>query len=100
MKRSVIVVLAIVAGILGAAAVRLHAQDSQPHEVSISAKRFEFTPSQVTLKRGANYLRLPSGALKDGVINATLRGERLGSGSRSRFLSEGSEARSRSLSRS
>ncbi|MGE8165245.1 alpha-2-macroglobulin family protein [Paraburkholderia sp. NPDC080076] len=29
---------------------------------------------KVTLKRGANYLRLPSGALKDGVINATLRG--------------------------
>jgi uncharacterized protein YfaS (alpha-2-macroglobulin family) len=28
---------------------------------------------KVTLKRGANYLRLPSGALKDGVINATLR---------------------------
>jgi len=28
---------------------------------------------KVTLKRGANYLRLPSGALKDGVIDATLR---------------------------
>jgi alpha-2-macroglobulin len=28
---------------------------------------------KVTLRRGANYLRLPSGALKDGVINATLR---------------------------
>jgi uncharacterized protein YfaS (alpha-2-macroglobulin family) len=28
---------------------------------------------KVTLKRGANYLRLPGGALKDGVINASLR---------------------------
>ncbi len=28
---------------------------------------------KVTLKRGANYLRLPSGALKAGVIDATLR---------------------------
>jgi uncharacterized protein YfaS (alpha-2-macroglobulin family) len=28
---------------------------------------------KVTLKRGANYLRLPSGALKAGVINASLR---------------------------
>jgi uncharacterized protein YfaS (alpha-2-macroglobulin family) len=28
---------------------------------------------KVTLKRGANYLRLPTGALKAGVINATLR---------------------------
>ncbi|MGN8135722.1 alpha-2-macroglobulin family protein [Paraburkholderia sp. 22099] len=28
---------------------------------------------KVTLKRGANYLRLPGGALKAGVINATLR---------------------------
>ncbi|MFM0646534.1 alpha-2-macroglobulin [Paraburkholderia bryophila] len=28
---------------------------------------------KVTLKRGANYLRLPSGALKAGVINSTLR---------------------------
>nr|WP_260854526.1 alpha-2-macroglobulin [Paraburkholderia sp. BCC1884] len=28
---------------------------------------------KVTLRRGANYLRLPTGALKDGVIDATLR---------------------------
>jgi len=28
---------------------------------------------KVTLRRGANYLRLPTGALKAGVINATLR---------------------------
>jgi cytochrome c oxidase subunit II len=52
MKRSAILVLAIIAGTLGAAAVRLHAQDVPPREISITAKRFEFTPNQITLKRG------------------------------------------------
>ena len=28
------------------------AQDAPPREISITAKRFEFTPNQITLKRG------------------------------------------------
>ena len=46
MKRSVILALAVLAGSLSAA------QDAPPREISISAKRFEFTPNQITLKRG------------------------------------------------
>jgi cytochrome c oxidase subunit 2 len=46
MKRFVILALAILAGSLSAA------QDAPPREISISAKRFEFTPNQLTLKRG------------------------------------------------
>jgi cytochrome c oxidase subunit II len=46
MKRSVILALAVLAGSLSAA------QDAPPHEISITAKRFEFTPNQITLKRG------------------------------------------------
>ena len=46
MKRSVILALAVLAGSLSAA------QDAPTREVSITAKRFEFTPNQITLKRG------------------------------------------------
>jgi len=46
MKRFVIIALAILAGSLSAA------QDAPPREISITAKRFEFTPNQITLKRG------------------------------------------------
>ncbi|HEV7427124.1 MAG TPA: cupredoxin domain-containing protein [Thermoanaerobaculia bacterium] len=47
MKRSAILVLLIVA-----ATVAVRAQDPAPREISITAKRFEFTPNQITLKRG------------------------------------------------
>lgn len=47
MKRSVILVLVIITGTLV-----IHAQDPAPREVSITAKRFEFMPNQITLKRG------------------------------------------------
>ena len=52
MKRSLIPLVSVL--ILGATAfaLRLRAQEPQPRVVSISAKRFEFTPNQVTLKRG------------------------------------------------
>jgi len=46
MKRFAIIALAIVAASLSAA------QDAPPREISITAKRFEFTPNQITLKRG------------------------------------------------
>jgi len=46
MKRSIILALAVLAGSLSAA------QDAPPREISITAKRFEFTPNQITLKRG------------------------------------------------
>ena len=46
MKRSIILALAVLAGTLTAA------QDAPPREISITAKRFEFTPNQITLKRG------------------------------------------------
>jgi cytochrome c oxidase subunit 2 len=46
MKRSIILALAVLAGTLSAA------QDAPPREISITAKRFEFTPNQITLKRG------------------------------------------------
>jgi len=52
MKRSLISFLAITVVTLGAAGVRLHAQESQPRVVTISAKRFEFNPPQITVKRG------------------------------------------------
>ena len=52
MKRVLIPLLSIVIIALTAAAFRLFAQDSQPRVVTISAKRFEFTPNQITLKRG------------------------------------------------
>jgi cytochrome c oxidase subunit 2 len=52
MKRPAFLALAIIAATVGAAAVRLHAQEAAPREISISAKRFEFTPNQLTLKRG------------------------------------------------
>jgi cytochrome c oxidase subunit 2 len=46
MKRSAILVLAVLAASLSAA------QDVPPREIFISAKRFEFAPNQITLKRG------------------------------------------------
>jgi cytochrome c oxidase subunit 2 len=52
MKRSFISLLAVTLITAGAATLRLHAQESQPRVVTISAKRFEFTPGQLTLKRG------------------------------------------------
>ena len=52
MKRILIPIFSIV--IIGMTAVgfRLSAQEPQPRVVTISAKRFEFTPNQITLKRG------------------------------------------------
>ena len=47
MKRLMILILVIVA-----AALAVRAQDPAPREISITAKRFEFTPNQITLKRG------------------------------------------------
>src|SRR5947209_3588371 len=52
MKRFVIVFFSVVILASTAAALRLVAQESQPQVVTISAKRFEFTPNQITLKRG------------------------------------------------
>jgi cytochrome c oxidase subunit 2 len=49
MKRVVTIVVSII--LLGVTAI-LFAQESQPRVVTISAKRFEFTPNQITLKRG------------------------------------------------
>ena len=47
MKRSLMFAIPVL--IIGMTIV---AQESQPRVVTISAKRFEFTPSQITLKRG------------------------------------------------
>ncbi|HEY3052440.1 MAG TPA: cupredoxin domain-containing protein [Thermoanaerobaculia bacterium] len=52
MKRSLIVVLSLVIASMTAVGFHLYAQDAQPRVVTISAKRFEFTPNQITLKRG------------------------------------------------
>ena len=52
MKRSLILVLSIVTVGMVAVGFRLYAQEPQPRVVTISAKRFEFTPNQITLKRG------------------------------------------------
>ena len=52
MKRFVIVFFSVVILAATAAALRLVAHESQPQVVTISAKRFEFTPNQITLKRG------------------------------------------------
>ena len=52
MKRSINIVLSIVILGMTAAGLHLHAQESSPRVVTISAKRFEFTPNQITLKRG------------------------------------------------
>lgn len=52
MKRSLTLAFSIV--IIGMTAVGFHlyAQESSPRVVTISAKRFEFTPNQITLERG------------------------------------------------
>jgi cytochrome c oxidase subunit II len=52
MKRSLIFALSVMVISLSAAGLRLYAQESQPRVVTISAKRFEFTPNQLTLKVG------------------------------------------------
>jgi cytochrome c oxidase subunit 2 len=52
MKRVLIPVLSIVVIGMTAVALRLYAQETQPRVVTISAKRFEFTPNQINLKRG------------------------------------------------
>jgi len=49
-KRFVIVLCLVI--ITTAAGFRLFAQESQPRVITISAKRFEFTPNQITLQRG------------------------------------------------
>src|SRR3954454_1556175 len=46
MKRFAALVLLIIAATLSAG------QDAAPREISITAKRFEFTPNQITIKRG------------------------------------------------
>ena len=52
MKRSITIALSLLIIGMTAAAIGLKAQESQPQVVAISAKRFEFTPNQITLKRG------------------------------------------------
>ena len=52
MKRALVPILSIVIIGMTAAALRVFAQEPQPRVVAISAKRFEFTPNQITLKRG------------------------------------------------
>lgn len=47
MKRATLFALSILI-----AAMTIVAQESQPRVVTVSAKRFEFTPNQITLKRG------------------------------------------------
>jgi len=52
MKRILIALLSFAITGITATAFRLYAQDSQPRVVTISAKQFEFTPNQITLKHG------------------------------------------------
>ena len=52
MKRYLPIALSIVTTGMTAVGLHLYAQESQPRVVTISAKRFEFTPKQITLKRG------------------------------------------------
>lgn len=52
MKRALILAFAISVMAMTAATFRLLAQPAQPRVVNISAKRFEFTPSEITLQRG------------------------------------------------
>jgi cytochrome c oxidase subunit 2 len=52
MKRSITLTLSLLIIGMTAVAFRLKAQEPQPQVVTISAKRFEFTPNQITLKRG------------------------------------------------
>jgi cytochrome c oxidase subunit 2 len=47
MKRNAAVALVLVLFVL-----QLHSQETAPRVITISAKKFEFTPSQLTLKRG------------------------------------------------
>jgi cytochrome c oxidase subunit 2 len=54
MNRRLTVALVTFLSLAGAAAVVVHldAQEKPPRVIAISAKRFEFTPGQITLKRG------------------------------------------------
>jgi cytochrome c oxidase subunit 2 len=52
MKKSLIIAYSIGIIALAAASFRLSAGETQPRVVTISAKRFEFTPNQITLKLG------------------------------------------------
>lgn len=52
MKRLFIITLTIMAIGMAAAGVRAYAQEPEARIVTVSAKRFEFTPSQITLRRG------------------------------------------------
>src|SRR5713101_9627850 len=52
MKRSITIALSLLIIGMTAVGLRLFAQETQPQVVAISAKRFEFTPNQITLKRG------------------------------------------------
>jgi cytochrome c oxidase subunit 2 len=47
MKRFMILII-----VIAAATLAVRAQDPAPREIAITAKRFEFTPNQITLKRG------------------------------------------------
>jgi cytochrome c oxidase subunit II len=47
MKRFIMVIVATVA-----LSTAVHAQEVEPRAITISAQQFEFTPSEVTLKRG------------------------------------------------
>jgi cytochrome c oxidase subunit 2 len=51
-KRILIPVLSIVIIGMTAVALRVYAQETQPRVVTISAERVEFTPNQLTRKRG------------------------------------------------
>lgn len=52
MKRLFIITLITITLGAMAAGVRAHAQEPEARVVTVSARQFEFTPSQVTLKRG------------------------------------------------
>jgi cytochrome c oxidase subunit 2 len=54
MKRRTAVTLAMFLSMAGtvAAVIHLDAQEAAPRVIAISAKRFEFTPHQLTLRRG------------------------------------------------
>jgi cytochrome c oxidase subunit 2 len=52
MKRSLILIISIITISATTVAFRLAAEEPPPRVVTISAKRFEFTPNQITLKAG------------------------------------------------
>ncbi|MGZ4779573.1 MAG: cupredoxin domain-containing protein [Thermoanaerobaculia bacterium] len=52
MKRTLIVFLSIVTIAIALVVSRVNAQQPPPRVVTISAKRFQFTPNEITLRRG------------------------------------------------